>query len=206
MIPLAKFWTWLGQYFVPIAIAWGYFVRSGADEGVKISRGYWGLVVSLLVGAVLAATFAMYARRARAARTIIVPPNTTFEGENDRNLILSWGTAVVFIVAVITAIVLFGDRYASSRIFRWEERTPMAQSFWESRAKARSEKCTGEPCFSMGNRFDNNGKELEYVDQYFPYLTDGFLVVLFILLIGGTVCLLTALFSQPRSTVPSDPY
>jgi hypothetical protein len=193
MIPLAKFWTWLGQYFVPIAIAWGYFVRNGADEGVKISRGYWGLIMSLLVGAVLIATFALYARRARVARTQIVPPNMTFESEADRNLVLSWGTVAVFHLAVIIAIVLFGNRYASSEIYRWEERTPIARSFWESRARSRAEICAHEPCFSMGKRFDNDGKELQYVDQYFPYLTDGSLIALFILLIGAIVYLIFAL-------------
>ncbi|MGY4297884.1 hypothetical protein ACVWXN_005979 [Bradyrhizobium sp. i1.4.4] len=113
---------------------------------------------------------------------------------------------MVFFLAVITAIIFFSDRYASSRIYRWEERTPMAQSFWESRARARAETCSSEPCFSMGKRFDDSGKELEYVDQYLPYLTDGLLAAMFLLFVGGMAYLLFALLAPSRTALSSDPY
>ncbi|MGL4488453.1 MAG: hypothetical protein ACRCU5_03310, partial [Rhizobiaceae bacterium] len=136
MLPLAKFWTWLGNYFLPVAVAWGYFVRSGSDEGVRISRGYWGLTASLLVGSLLTVALAMYVQEAKRAKAIRVPPNTAFEGDADRNLVISWGTIATYFLAVLVSVITFGTRYADSKIHAWDKTVPLADSFWGSRVLA----------------------------------------------------------------------
>ena len=52
MEPLAKLWTWTGRSFIPFAVGWAVFVRGGLDSaspslGALVSRGYWGLLVTL---------------------------------------------------------------------------------------------------------------------------------------------------------------
>jgi hypothetical protein len=193
MLPLAKLWTWVGHLFVPLAIGWAYFISGGSEEGVLISRGYWGLALSLLVGFVLASTLSLYVWKARLARVrISAPPNTTFEDENNRNAIISWATVVLFGLLVVGAIIDFGNRYASSRIYPWESAVPLADSFWGSRAMARASTCQAKSCFAMGQRVYANGKAIDHVDQYFPYLTDGLLGVLTTCLLGSLLALRTA--------------
>jgi hypothetical protein len=68
MKPLAKLWTWIGQSFIPLAVSWAFYVRGGLPtdkpptDGVLISRAYWGVLITLAVGIVLCAAFALYAR------------------------------------------------------------------------------------------------------------------------------------------------
>src|SRR5258708_7182637 len=122
MGPLARLWTWTGHLFIPLAFAWGFYVRGGLAvappaEGVVISRAYAGLLVTLAAGTVLAWTFALYVRVAkqRDAR-ILVPPNTTFEEKKDRNTLVSCATAAVFALAVTLSLIVFGVRYADSAV------------------------------------------------------------------------------------------
>ncbi|HXI05271.1 MAG TPA: hypothetical protein VNJ49_02905 [Bradyrhizobium sp.] len=200
MLPLAKFWTWLGNYFLPVAVAWGYFVRSGSDEGVRISRGYWGLTASLLVGSLLTVALAMYVQEAKRAKAIRVPPNTAFEGDADRNLVISWGTIATYFLAVLVSVITFGTRYADSKIHAWDKTVPLADSFWGSRVLAWTQSCSKSSCYSMGNRFDAGGKELEFVDQYIPYLTDPAVFVLGLLFIASLVALLMTILNRSSAS------
>jgi hypothetical protein len=110
MKALAKTWTWIGQAFVPLAIGWGVYVRGGLDgphleEGVLISRGYWGLLLTLAVGAALSLVAALYIRAARRAHAqILVPPNTMLE-ETERNTFISWITVMVFALSVVAGFI-----------------------------------------------------------------------------------------------------
>ncbi|ANW02710.1 hypothetical protein [Bradyrhizobium icense] len=206
MLPLAKFWTWLGNYFVPLAVAWGYFVRNGPDQGVQISRAYWGLAVSLLVGVLLISTLSLYIKKARSAKAIAIPPNTTFESESDRNLVLSWGSAVTYILTLITALIVFGKRYSDSKIHAWEKNTSLVDSFWGSRAVTFTRSCNESSCYAMGNRFGADGKPLEYVDQYLPYVTDPALALLGLLLFVSIVVLLVTIFRKPPASLEQNDY
>jgi hypothetical protein len=206
MQPLAKFWTWLGNYFLPLAVAWAYFVRNGPDEGVKISRGYWGLMVSLVVGTLLVLTLTLYIRKAREANAITVPPNTAFETETERNLVISWGSLATYLLGVASALIIFTSRYFDSKIHEWKKDVPLAQSFWGSRVEAWSRSCGDKSCYAMGNRFGRDGKELEYVDQYLPYMTDPAIVVLALGLIGSIVALLVVVCRRPRAQPSPNDY
>jgi len=206
MLPLAKFWTWLGNYFLPVAVAWAYFVRNGPDEGVKISRGYWGLVVSMVVGTLLILALTLYIREARKAKATIVPPNTTFETESDRNLVISWGSVVTYFLTVLAALVVFCSRYADSRIHEWDKTVPMALSFWGSRVAAWTQNCTQTSCYAVGNRFGADGKPLDYVDQYLPYITDPALAVLALLLVLSIVSLVIVIFRRPSVQLSQTDY
>ena len=65
MVVLAKLWTFTGEIYIPIALAWGAFVRGGTPgdfkEGVLITWGYWGVLLALAIGrgAIRAAFVAM---------------------------------------------------------------------------------------------------------------------------------------------------
>src|ERR1700733_4939944 len=158
MHTLAKLWTWIGQTFIPAAIAWAVYVRGGMtgerfEEGVLISRGYWGLLVALVVGILLATVGGLYVREAkRTAAKIVVPPNTMFE-EAATNSLISWATAVIFSMAVLAAVTLFGERYADSRIYSWNGISPLASGFWSSRLAAHESGCTHGPCYAIAQRF-----------------------------------------------------
>ena len=45
MVVLAKLWTFTGEIYIPIALAWGVFVRGGTPgdfkEGVLITWGFY---------------------------------------------------------------------------------------------------------------------------------------------------------------------
>jgi hypothetical protein len=73
MAALAKLWTWIGQTFVPLAVAWAVYARGGLpgehiEEGVLITRGYWALLVTLVVGNGLSLVGALYVREARRTK------------------------------------------------------------------------------------------------------------------------------------------
>lgn len=205
MLALARLWTWIGHLFVPLAIGWAYFV-SGGEEGIAISRGYWGLLLSLLVSAALISVLASYIWAARVARaSIVVPPNMTFEDDENRNTMISWGTVVVFLLIATAAIISFGNRYSSSHIHLWNKTEPLDNSFWGSRAKARAMACADKSCFSMGRRVDGSGKSIEHVDQYFPYLTDGTVAALAILLLASIGFLILAIFKPVPPGPPIEP-
>jgi heme/copper-type cytochrome/quinol oxidase subunit 2 len=117
MVPLAKFWTFVSQSFVPLAAAWIYFIRDGANEGALISRAYFGLLVTLLVATALIWSLALYMRAAKVKNlTLTIPPNTTFEDMENRNRLISYGTLVGIALVVAVALVAFGVRYSESRI------------------------------------------------------------------------------------------
>ncbi|WP_354132017.1 hypothetical protein [Bradyrhizobium sp. RT4b] len=138
----------------------------------------------------MTSTLTQYVWKARVARVrILVPPNTTFEEEANRNAIVSWATVVIFALVVTGAIIDFGSRYATSRIYPWNSALPLADSFWSSRALARTSSCQAKSCFAMGRRVDGSGKAIDHVDQYFPYLTDGLLGLLIACLLGSLLAL-----------------
>lgn len=140
MMPLAKFWTFVGNWFVPLAAAWAVYVRNGLTDkppqGAVVSRAYWGLIFTLIASAVLTWSFALYLKEAkRSAARLLAPPNTTFEEAGDRNAIISWGTVAFFAVCIVGAFILFGTSYSESVIHRWEARTGLADGFWASRKR-----------------------------------------------------------------------
>lgn len=183
MKPLAKFWTWIGQSFIPLAIGWAIFVRNGFGEkaphdGVLISRGYWGLLLTLLVAATLIWALALYVRlaRARGAR-LTVPPNTMFE-DGQRSAVVSYVTLVVFAVAVVVGLGVFGGRYHDSMIHGWNSQAPLQSGFWSSRVEAHKSGCASNPCFAVGPRMEVPGAPVFGVNEYVLYLTDGLLLAL----------------------------
>lgn len=193
MLPLARFWTWVGQIFIPLALAWAYFVRNGKYEGVLISRGYLGLIVTLLAGSTLAWTLGAFVQKAKSHHeSPLIPPNTMFEDDKNRNLALSWGTLVVFAAVVLAALLFFSARYSTSQIYRWDDPRPLDNSFLGSRAKAHQDPCADRSCFAMGQRVDSKGVIDGVVFQYIPYLTDGGLALLGIIQLAGLIFLLIA--------------
>lgn len=182
MKALAKTWTWIGQTFVPLAIGWAVYVRGGLDgphleEGVLISRGYWGLLVTLATGTALATVAALYIREARRARAkTLVPPNTMLE-ENERNLTVSWITVGVFSASVVAAFILFLVRYLDSKIHTWNGASPLAPGFLSSRVRANELGCDSAPCYALAQRLYGTNP-VSGVNEYKLYFTDGALVVL----------------------------
>lgn len=194
MLPLAKFWTWVGHSFIPLALGWAYFVRNGPDEGTLITRGYFGWVLTLLVGAALVFVLARYASMAKARRAVVLlPPNTTFEGITNRNLTISWATLAVFTAFLILANIVFASRYADSRIHRWDASAPLDESFLGSRTKAHQIDCSERSCFAVGRRVSSGGPVRD-VMQYFPFFTDGFLLLLVAGQLAALAYLAVALF------------
>lgn len=199
MTPLAKLWTWTGQSFIPLAVAWAVYVRNGllADkpptDGAIISRAYWGLLITFAAGIVLSWTFALYARAAKEKHSSNpIPANTSFETENNRNLVISWATVCAFGLAVTLALIVFGVRYGQSAIYAWDAQSPLAQGFWASRIKAYELGCASQPCFAVGQRFDAGGP-VYGVNEYILYVTDGAIAVLAVLLLVGVLFLFRAL-------------
>jgi len=201
---LAKFWTWTGQIFIPLAIGWAIYIRNGFGEsaprdGVLISRGYWGLVVALLAGTALVWTCALYVRlAAHRNMRLLVPPNTMFEEGKDRNAVISYGTACAFALAIVTSLIMFGVRYSDSLVYGWNARAPLQLGFWGSRLKAYEIGCASHPCFAVGPRVDDAGHAVFGVDEYVLYLTDSAIVVLSLLLGSGLVYLGAALIGRSR--------
>jgi hypothetical protein len=192
MMPLAKLWTWIGQLFIPLAIGWAIYIQNGfgdksPPDGVLISRAYWGVLVSLLAGAALAWTFSFYVRAAQRKRVkLLVPPNTAFEEAKDRSPIISYGTASVFVLCVLVAIVIFGLRYSKSEIYGWNATTSLEQGFWRSRLKAHQDGCNSNPCYAVGARVDrSNNAPVFGVNEYVLYLTDGVLLLLLLFFASG---------------------
>jgi hypothetical protein len=207
MKALAKTWTWIGQTFVPLAIGWAVYVRGGLDgahleEGVLISRGYWGLLVTLAVGAALTIVAALYVREAQRAKAkTLVPPNTMFE-ESERSAIISWVTVAMFSASVLAAFVLFLVRYLDSKLHPWDGASPLAPGFWSSRVKAHELGCGDGPCYAMAQRL-YSGNPVSGVNEYVLYFTDGtlaFLAVLFCIAAMFLVCVLA------KSAVPPPRY
>jgi hypothetical protein len=201
MKALAKTWTWIGQAFVPLAIGWSVYVRGGLDgphleEGVLISRGYWGLLVTLVVGVALSIVAALYIREARRARAqTLVPPNTMLE-ESDRNTAISWVTLAVFAVSVVSAFVLFLVRYLDSKLHTWNGASPLASGFWSSRIKAHDLGCDSSPCYALAQRLYGTNP-VSGVNEYKLYLTDGVLVFLAVAFCIAAIFLIYELVKAP---------
>lgn len=192
MIPLAKLWTRIGSYFLPLAIAWAVYIRNGLDkappEGVSISRAYWGLLATLVAGSMLAVTLALYVRAAkRKPEQSLLPPNTSFEEMDDRSPVISRATVAVFALTIVFALLMFGARYADSKIYCWDSTTPLADSLFDSRLAAYSGKtCEGTPRFAIARRMQGS-TPIDGVNEYVLYLTDGALLALTLIFSG---CLL----------------
>ena len=184
MTPLAKLWTWTGHLFIPLAIGWAVFVRSGlADEppsdGVIFSRAYWGVLVTLIAGSVLAWSWALYVKVGRHQPGVhMVPPNTTFEEAESRSLVISWVTAATFALSVVLALTIFGVRYGESVVHGWNAPTPADKGFVQSRLKAHDLGCQRQPCFAVGRRIKTNNQPIFGVNEYVLYVTDGAILVL----------------------------
>ncbi|MET4481977.1 hypothetical protein [Bradyrhizobium sp. F1.13.3] len=203
MMPLARLWTWIGQIFIPLAIGWAIYIRNGFGEklppdGVLISRGYWGLLIALLAGSALVWTCALYIGLASKRRALLlVPPNTAFEDAKDRSAVISYGTACIFALAVLAALITFGARYSESFIQGWNSRTPVQQGFWSSRIKAHEVGCSSQPCYAVGPRIDGTGTTVFGVNEYILYVTDGVLALFALLLGSGLVYLAVVLTRRP---------
>ncbi|WP_222016059.1 hypothetical protein [Rhizobium leguminosarum] len=167
--------------------------------GVIISRAYWGLLVTLLVSAALAWTAALYVRLAKAeGASTLVPPNSTFEEPQLRNRFISWATVCVFTLVCAAALVVFGNRYSESRVYRWDDLQPLEKTFWASRVQAHVIDCSNASCFAVAQHFDNAGKAIHGVNEYIPYVTDGAIAVLALLLIAGLLYLVVQLASREK--------
>lgn len=206
MQPFARLWTWAGHAFIPLAIAWAYFARGGGDTAVPaealISRGYWGLLVSLGAAALLAGAWALYVRAARRSRNgACVPPNTTFEDEQNRSPLISWTTAAVFVLMVASAVSLFAIRYGDSRIHAWNGTSPLADGFLSSRSEAYRLGCGNPPCFAIAKRIEGPGKPFAGVNEYVLYVSDGALLIAALAALVGVVFLIVTL-AKRRSPPP----
>ena len=183
MLPLARMWTWTGQTYVPVAIAWMIYVRNGFpttpdDPGVIVSRGYLGLLISLFAGALLSWIYGLYVIKARdLAREPFVPPNTTFEELNSRSLVISWLTASCFALITLLSVLSFATVYSGSMIAKWDSTSPIMNGFWGSRQAAFAVGCIHQPCFAMTPRLHNGGKPIYGVAEYILYITDGVLIL-----------------------------
>jgi hypothetical protein len=204
MLPLARLWTWTGQAFVPAAIVWAVHIQKGLvtdppPEGVLISQAYAGLIVTLIAGIVLMWCFALYARAARQRRaTMLVPPNTMFEDKDERNAVVSWGTAVVFASAVLVALIVFGSAYSKSHIHVWESKQPLQPGFLSSSATAHHQSCPRQPCFALASQYDpKDGQRIDGVFEYIRFVTDGGLVALALVFFSGLVQVTRSLQDKP---------
>jgi hypothetical protein len=203
MLPLARLWTWTGHLFIPSAIGFAIYIRSGLPGelpqiGVIVSRAYLGLIVALVAGIVLVWAFALYVRAAKKLDApTFVPPNTTFEDEKARNPIVSWGTVVAFCLSIILALIIFGARYAQSRIFEWDAQSALWEGFWRSRWIAHRLGCPSQPCFAVGPHMDG-AHPINGVVEYILYVTDGAILVLACILISG-LAYLAAVSLRKRS-------
>jgi hypothetical protein len=204
MIPLAKLWTFVGNWFIPLAAGWAVFVRGGLTEtaapGVRVSRAYWGLGFSLFTAAVLIAVFALYLRAARQRKDEpLVPPNTKFESSTDRSPLISWGTLIAYALCVAAAFTVFGTTYSESLIYEWDKKEPLADGFWSSRAAVHRVACDKSSCFAMGPRFDEHGDSVAGVNQYLPFVSDGALLVLLLCLALSTAYVMFLILSKPSA-------
>lgn len=202
MMPLGRLWTWIGQLFIPFALGWAFYIRGGfgdklPPDGVLISRGYWGLLATLLAGSALVWVCALYVRMAKKHRNRpLTPPNTAFEGAKDRSPAISYGTTCVFALSILVALVMFSARYSESFIYGWDAQAPVERGFWSSRIKAHQLGCTSQPCFAVGPRTDGVKNPIFGVNEYILYVTDGGLLVLALLFASGVVYLAIALSRQ----------
>ena len=203
MTPLARLWSWTGHAFILFAIGWAVFVRGGLSdkavpEGVAISQGYWGLVVSLIAANALTWTLALYIRAAKRANArILVPPNTTFEEAADRNVIISKGTVIIFAICVALAIAVFWVRYSDSVLHGWKDDKQVGTGFIGSRIAAHGKGCPSQPCFAVAFKFDNGTKIASGVNEYILFVTDGGLIVLLLGLASSFVFLIDAIARYP---------
>ena len=202
MLALAKLWTWIGNIFVPLAIGWAFYMRGGLTDGppmgALVSRGYWGILVALIAGVALVWTMALYVRLAKQNNALILtPPNTAFEDDATRNLVISKGTVLVYAIAVSLALTVSGVRYADSQIHKWDDQQPLQRDFWGSRGRAYELGCAKQPCFAVGQRIDAGGKPIFGVNEYILYVTDGGLVIPGLFMLGGIYFLTREIASRP---------
>jgi hypothetical protein len=205
MLALAKLWTWIGNLFIPLAIGWAVYVRNGLTDrpapiGVLVSRAYWGLLVTLVAGAALIWAMALYVRFAKRKNALIlVPPNTAFEDDTARSLIISWGTVFVFGISALLALTVFGVRYTESQLHKWNDQQPLQSSFWGSRVQAHEIGCAKQPCFAVDQRVDSANNSIFGVNEYILYVTDGVLVLPAMFVLAGAFFLVRQIFSRPRT-------
>jgi hypothetical protein len=128
---------------------------------------------------------------------IIVPPNMALEESKDRSLVISYGTAFIFALSIVLALIMFGVRYSESLVHHWNAQAPIQQKFWASRITAHSMGCSAQPCFAIGQRMDSNGSPIFGVNEYVLYVTDGSIALLALLLISGLVFLIIVLTRHP---------
>lgn len=129
---------------------------------------------------------------------ILVPPNTAFEDAKDRNIVISYGTACIFALMVLAALITFGGSYSKSFIHGWNAQAGVQQGFWSSRIKAHEMGCSSQPCYAVGPRVDSSGSPVFGVNEYILYVTDGGLALLALLLVSGLIYL-TMVLTQRAS-------
>jgi hypothetical protein len=206
MTPLAKFWTFTGNIFIPLAIGWVLFVRNAFGDkipadGVLISRGYLGLLITLIAANLLLRTFTIYVELAkRWGEKSLVPYNSTFEDAKERNTFISYGTIFVFFFSIIIFGIIFSVRYFESNIYNWDNTIPLAHDFIASRVMAHEIGCRSQPCFAIGSRIDSEGNSILGINEYILYFTDGILLLLALVIMAGFVRLIFVL----RKSIPGD--
>ncbi|KPH05042.1 hypothetical protein CO657_11105 [Rhizobium acidisoli] len=206
MLALARVWTWVGTAFIPLAITWALFVQNALPvappaQGVLISRGYWGLVITLLTAAVLVWALGLYVGQARTRRDVLlIPPNTNFEEMDARSPLVSLATAVTFCAFIIAALAIFGSRYATSEIYDWNAPVPLSNDFWVSRTIAHQHGCVSPPCFAISQRMNADHTPIFGVHEYVLYVTDGILFLLLLGLATGVIYLAMVSFRSVPSS------
>lgn len=202
MLPLAKLWTWIGTVFVPLAIGWMVYVRGGmsdsvAETGILISRGYWGLLATLIAGSALTWTLLLYVRLAKkSGQRFLVPPNTTFEDSNSRNIIVSSATLIVYIVVFFVSLAVFSVRYSDSNLHSWDSVSPLKNGFLLSRVEAHSVGCKAAPCYAVFKRVQPDSKPISGVLEYVLYYTDGAIIIFVIIVLAGIFFVGVSFFSD----------
>ena len=205
MSALGRLWTWVGHLFIPFAFGIALFTRNGLFTQypppleVRVSYAYFGLLLTITAGAVLVWTFALYVRAAKANGVrIIIPPNTTFEEITCRNPIVSVITIAIFLISIIVSLITFGTSYSESNIYRWDDQQPLTYDFYQSRVLAHEQGCRHQPCYAVGQRMGANRIATTGVVEYILYITDGALIVLSAILVGGIFYTLFVLFFVKR--------
>jgi hypothetical protein len=210
MIPLARVWTWTGGAFLAVAITWVVANRGGQpgpsfQEGILISQAYMYLIAALASFAALVWIFALYVKSARrSSAEPVVPPNMLFETATERNPLISWVTAVVFLLTTLAGLFFFGSRYGTSVIHDWESQREIASGFWASRIEAHRLGCAKGPCFALAQHRDPQNNPINGVWEYVLLWTDGVLLLLILLGLAGVVFLGVVFWRRPPRPLDSE--
>jgi hypothetical protein len=148
---------------------------------------------------------ALYIESARrSSAEPVVPPNMLFETATERNPLISWITAVVFLVTTLAGLIFFGSRYGTSVIHDWESQREIASGFWTSRTEAHRLGCAKGPCFALAQHRDPQNNPINGVWEYVLLWTDGVLLLLILLGLAGVVFLAIVFWRGPPRPLDSE--